>query len=105
MDPIGTAHPFPDFEMFVLWACWQGRRPARQRSRHDLVACSLRDTFCGTPWREDASQPNARSKKGFTSFATLTPCARISLSKSHESSFSSDRLEAHSKNEGGPGVR
>jgi hypothetical protein len=59
----------------------------------------------GTPWREDASQPNARSKKGFTSFATLTPCARISLSKSHESSFSSDRLEAHSKNEGGPGVR
>jgi hypothetical protein len=45
-DPSGTAHPFPDLEMSVLWAYRRRRRPARQRSRHDLVAWSIRDRFC-----------------------------------------------------------
>lgn len=52
-DAIGTAHPSPDFQMSVLWA--YRRRPACQRSRHDLIAWSIWDRFCGkrAPSRKD----------------------------------------------------
>src|SRR5579863_8616806 len=42
------------------------------------------------PWRE--SQEKARSTKALAFFSTQGPCAMINLSKSHDSSFSSDRL-------------